>query len=610
MANVYKSINEGFLRKYGDLDVAPKKALKESVEKERTEVVEAKETEKLTGNAAKLKKAFPELNFGKSELKEDLKEDKIEELKIKIHDNPEAAALVKHILEILEECEDCKEEEAEKEGLNESDTSVDAIMDQLNKGYSKYNIAFKYNSGKEAVNFHKAVMDWANKNHKRVIELRAPTLEAGDIDLNTIKVKGSYDVIYIEDIDRISDDLRHDIGELVRDMKGHVVATAYSRSKVDQAIASRFIWLGPVNESFKKKYKKLKTLKESWDDEEYVDLPKETEFNISNEIDVSSDMKEQEIRDIIKTYFYDYLEMGVGKYKYKFNSDGDLIVYDVEFLGPYDEREIHRMPLKIEGSDFEDYLGYWMTEYNYDVRDKDISYDLKSTPIEISYISQEEMDEDDLYYLTQLANKWLSLNGYLDKEVLIEAQARGGDLQKSKFKVSKGNKVELLNDSPIFVAIDMQGNYDEEKIFNSLEEAKNFAKDIIKENKDEDYSFYIYMLTEKDWDFYKDNGISVYDEEDPEEIIDSADVLGESLIKTSKKLKEDLAQDLTRYQKWVDYDMKKYGRISDITKKALEKAGLELVKDDHGDYEVIAKEDDGKAIAESVAKRGGIGKRK
>lgn len=338
MANVYKSINEGFLRKYGDLDVAPKKALKESVEKEKTEVVEAKEAEKLTGNAAKLKKAFPELNFGKSELKEDLKEDKIEELKIKIHDNPEAAALVKHILEILEECEDCKEEEeteddeeAEEEGLNESVTAADVIMDQLNKCYGKCNIAFKHDSGKEAADFHKAVMDWANKNSKRVIELRAAALEAGDVDLDAVKTNGGYDIIYIEDIDRISDDLRHDIGELVRDIEGHVVATAYDKSKADQAITSRFTWLGPVNES---------------------------------------------------------------------------------------------------------------------------------------------------------------------------------------------------------------------------------------------------------------------------------------LIKTDKKLKEDLAQDLTRYQKWVDYDMKKYGRISDITKKALEKAGLELVKDDHGDYEVIAKEDDGKAIAESVAKRGGIGKRK
>ena len=95
-------------------------------------------------------------------------------------------------------------------------------------------------------------MDWANKNRKRFIELRAATLEVGDIDLDAVKTNGGYGIIYIEDIDRISDDVRHDIGELVRDMKGHVVATAYNRSKVDQAIASRFTWLGSVNESVKR----------------------------------------------------------------------------------------------------------------------------------------------------------------------------------------------------------------------------------------------------------------------------------------------------------------------------------------------------------------------
>lgn len=136
MANVYKSINEGFLRKYGDLDVAPKKALKESVEKEKTEVVEAKEEEKLTGNAAKLKKAFPELNFSKSELKEDLREDKIEELKLKIKENPEAAALVRDILEILEECEECEEPEEEEE-VQETEIIKEDLAQDLTR-YQKW----------------------------------------------------------------------------------------------------------------------------------------------------------------------------------------------------------------------------------------------------------------------------------------------------------------------------------------------------------------------------------------------------------------------------------------------------------------------------------------
>lgn len=58
------------------------------------------------------------------------------------------------------------------------------------------------------------------------------------------------------------------------------------------------------------------------------------------------------------------------------------------------------------------------------------------------------------------------------------------------------------------------------------------------------------------------------------------------------------AKDLAKYQEWVDFDMKKYRKISDTTSDKLLKAGLEVVKDDHGDYEVVAKENNGKAINE------------
>lgn len=58
-----------------------------------------------------------------------------------------------------------------------------------------------------------------------------------------------------------------------------------------------------------------------------------------------------------------------------------------------------------------------------------------------------------------------------------------------------------------------------------------------------------------------------------------------------------LGDAMDKYQQWVDYDMKRYHKISDITKKELDKAGLEVIKDDHGDYEVIAK--DKKALGES-----------
>ena len=68
--------------------------------------------------------------------------------------------------------------------------------------------------------------------------------------------------------------------------------------------------------------------------------------------------------------------------------------------------------------------------------------------------------------------------------------------------------------------------------------------------------------------------------------------LGESKrLKPKKSLREDsIGNELAKYQKWVDYDMKRYGKISDKTKEELKDAGLELVKDQYGDYEVIAKD--------------------
>ena len=41
-------------------------------------------------------------------------------------------------------------------------------------------------------------------------------------------------------------------------------------------------------------------------------------------------------------------------------------------------------------------------------------------------------------------------------------------------------------------------------------------------------------------------------------------------------------------QKWVDFDMKKYGKISNRTNALVKKAGFQIIKDDHGDYEVTA----------------------
>lgn len=59
-------------------------------------------------------------------------------------------------------------------------------------------------------------------------------------------------------------------------------------------------------------------------------------------------------------------------------------------------------------------------------------------------------------------------------------------------------------------------------------------------------------------------------------------------VKESCK-RESIGSDLGEFQKWVDYDMDKYGEVSKNTMSKIRKAGLTLVKDDYGDWEVIAK---------------------
>lgn len=80
---------------------------------------------------------------------------------------------------------------------------------------------------------------------------------------------------------------------------------------------------------------------------------------------------------------------------------------------------------------------------------------------------------------------------------------------------------------------------------------------------------------------------------------------GDKVIKTNRrgKMTEDVADnlgtDLDKYQEWVDYDMKKYHKISDKTNNEIRKAGLQVVKDKYGDYQVIAGKYD-ESVDESV----------
>lgn len=60
------------------------------------------------------------------------------------------------------------------------------------------------------------------------------------------------------------------------------------------------------------------------------------------------------------------------------------------------------------------------------------------------------------------------------------------------------------------------------------------------------------------------------------------------LVTFKDSTKDDLGTDVSEYQKWVDYDMKRYHKISGDTMYKIKKAGLDVVKDRYGDYEVIA----------------------
>ena len=61
----------------------------------------------------------------------------------------------------------------------------------------------------------------------------------------------------------------------------------------------------------------------------------------------------------------------------------------------------------------------------------------------------------------------------------------------------------------------------------------------------------------------------------------------------NESLKEEtVGQDVSEFQKWVDYDMEKYHKISNNTMNKIKKAGLSVVKDQYGDYEVIASRKD------------------
>lgn len=60
---------------------------------------------------------------------------------------------------------------------------------------------------------------------------------------------------------------------------------------------------------------------------------------------------------------------------------------------------------------------------------------------------------------------------------------------------------------------------------------------------------------------------------------------GKYVVESDNK-DETVGDKLKKYQMWVDYDMEHYGKVSETTQDIIDKEGLQLIKDEYGDYEV------------------------
>lgn len=85
-------------------------------------------------------------------------------------------------------------------------------------------------------------------------------------------------------------------------------------------------------------------------------------------------------------------------------------------------------------------------------------------------------------------------------------------------------------------------------------------------------------------------------EDDVDVEVDDEEVEKNESLRKNRRLKESCS--INQCQKWVDYDMKKYKKISDDTMEKIKSSGYSVVKDQYGDYEVIADRKD-----ESCGKR-------
>lgn len=113
--------------------------------------------------------------------------------------------------------------------------------------------------------------------------------------------------------------------------------------------------------------------------------------------------------------------------------------------------------------------------------------------------------------------------------------------------------------------------------------------DSIKDNNDIDY------LSKEEEQAIDDYKKAISNTKDPKLLKIFGHILKEEVEHLEELQNEELEDsckdaDIQHYQEWVDYDMKKYGHISEKTRKEIEEAGYSILKDKYGDYEVIAKD--------------------
>ena len=66
------------------------------------------------------------------------------------------------------------------------------------------------------------------------------------------------------------------------------------------------------------------------------------------------------------------------------------------------------------------------------------------------------------------------------------------------------------------------------------------------------------------------------------------DSLNDNNIKCNQKVHESFDDELSRYQKWIDFDIANSHKVLNSTQQLLKKAGFGLVKDQKGNYQVVS----------------------